>query len=80
MLVIATGSSGGLFNVNEMRIKVSSSYPSGHIEVRCPLDKKNISGQKRYFDEWKAVAKAIYKKTNSTRPRLSNLDRWLLLF
>ena len=40
MLVIATGSRGRLFNVNEMRIKVSSSYPSGHIEVLCPLDKK----------------------------------------
>ena len=28
-------------NVNETRIKVLSSHPSGHDEVRCPVDKKN---------------------------------------
>ena len=39
-------------NVKETRIKVLSSYPSGHVEVRCPVDKKNkhISGQKNCFD------------------------------
>ena len=26
--------------VNETRIKVVSSYPSGHVEVRCPHEKK----------------------------------------
>ena len=39
--------------VNETRIKVVSSYPSGHVEVRCPRGKTHIT-----FD---AVAKAIYK-------------------
>ena len=29
--------------VKETRIKVVSSYPSGHVEVRCPREKKNIS-------------------------------------
>ena len=37
--------------VKETRIKVLSSYPSGHVEVRCPVDKKkHISGQKNCFD------------------------------
>ena len=29
--------------VKETRIKVVSSYPSGHVEVRCPRGKINIS-------------------------------------
>ena len=38
-------------NVKETRIKVLSSYPSGHVEVRCPVDKKkHISGQIHCFD------------------------------
>ena len=50
LLVIATGSSllhcsmDDFSKVNETRIKVVSSYPSGHVEVRCPREKKkNIS-------------------------------------
>ena len=43
--------------VNETRIKLVSSYPSGHVEVRCPRGKKT-SVIKHCFD---AVAKAIYK-------------------
>ena len=32
-------------NINETRIKVLSSHPNGHVEVRCPVDKKkHISG------------------------------------
>ena len=33
-------------NVNETRIKVLGSYrpyPSRHVDVRCPVDKKNMS-------------------------------------
>ena len=55
-------------NVNETRIKIVSSYPSGHVEVRCPRAKKHISDLKHCFD---AVAKAIYKY--STLPRLPKL-------
>ena len=58
LLVIAMGSSllrcsmDDLSKVNETRIKVVRSYPSGNVEVRCPREKKkHIS----------AVAKAIYK-------------------
>ena len=46
LLVIATGSSllhcsmDDFSKVNETRIKVVSSYPSGHVEVRCPREKK----------------------------------------
>ena len=51
LLVIAMGSSllhcsmDDFSKVNETRIKVVSSYPSGHDEVRCPREKKkkNIS-------------------------------------
>ena len=49
LLVIAIGSSllrcsmDDLSKVNEKRIKVVSSYPSGPVEVRCPREKKNIS-------------------------------------
>ena len=49
LLVIAMGSSllhcsmDAFSKVNETRIKVVSSYPSGHVEVRCPREKKNIS-------------------------------------
>ena len=49
-LVIAMGSSllhcsmDDFSKVNETRIKVVSSYPSGHVEVRCPRGKnKHIS-------------------------------------
>ena len=45
LLVIAMGSSlhcsmDDFPKVNETRIKVVSSYPSGHVEVRCPREKK----------------------------------------
>ena len=46
LLVIAMGSSllccsmDDLSKVNETRIKVVSSYPSGHVEVQCPREKK----------------------------------------
>jgi len=30
-------------NVNKTRIKVLNSYLSGHVDVPCPVDKKNIS-------------------------------------
>jgi len=50
LLVIAMGSSllhcsmDDLSKVNETRIKVVSSYPCGHVEVRCPHGKnKHIS-------------------------------------
>ena len=49
LLVIATGSSllhcsmDDFSKVNETRIKVLSSHPSGHVEVRCPRGKKSIS-------------------------------------
>ena len=49
LLVLAMGSSllrcsmDDLSKVNETRIKVVSSYPSGHVEVRCPRGKKIIS-------------------------------------
>ena len=47
-------------NVKETRIKVLSSYPSGHVEVRCPVDKKNISVVKNIaLMQWKVVANAI---------------------
>jgi len=38
-------------NVNETRIKILSSYPIGHVDVRFSVDKKKyISGKKRCFD------------------------------
>ena len=46
LLVMAMGSSllrcsmDDFSKVNETRIKVVSSYPSGHVEVRCPREKK----------------------------------------
>ena len=46
LLVIAMGSSllhcsrDDFSKVNETRIKLVSSYPSGHVEVRCPRGKK----------------------------------------
>ena len=50
LLVISMGSSllhcsmDDFSKVNETRIKVVSSYPSEHVEVRCPREKKkNIS-------------------------------------
>ena len=47
-------------NVNEMRIKVLSSYLYGTIVVRCPEDKKNTSVVKNIaLMQWKAVEKAI---------------------
>ena len=48
-------------NVKETRIKVLSSYPSGHVEVRCPVDKKkNMSVVKNIaLMQWKVVANAI---------------------
>ena len=43
LLVIAMGSSllhcTDFSKVNETRIKVVSSYPSGHVEVPCPRGK-----------------------------------------
>ena len=53
LLVIAMGSSllhcsmDDLSKVNETRIKLVSSYPSGHVEVRCPRGKKKISDLKK---------------------------------
>ena len=65
LLVIAMGSSllhcsmHDFSKVNEARIKVVSSHPSGHVEGRCPRGKKKcISDEKHCFD---AVAKAINK-------------------
>ena len=50
-------------------------------EVRCPEDKKKISMVKNItLIQWKAVSKAINKKINYTRPRLSKLDRRLSLY
>ena len=64
-MLIATGSLiseivNVFSNVKETRIKVLSSYPSGHVEVRCPVDKKNISVVKKIaLMQWKVVANAI---------------------
>ena len=48
-------------NVKETRIKVLSSYLSGHVEVRCPVDKKkNVTVVKNIaLMQWKVVANAI---------------------
>ena len=49
LLVIAMGSNllrcsmDEFSKVNETRVKVVSSYPSGHVEVRCSREKRNIS-------------------------------------
>ena len=46
VIAIATGNSllhcsmDDFSKVNETRIKVLSSHPSGHVEVRCPRGKK----------------------------------------
>ena len=37
---------GETYNENETIIKVVSSYPSGHLEVRCPKDKKKNKKKK----------------------------------
>ena len=66
LLVIVMGSSllhcstDDFSKVNETRIKLVTSYPSGHVEVRCLRGKKTYQRfKKRHcFD---AVAKAIYK-------------------
>ena len=48
LLMVAMGSSplpcssNEFSKVNEKRIKLVSSYPSGHVEVRCPRRKKKI--------------------------------------
>ena len=48
LLMVAMGSSLPLCSsnefskVNEKKIKLVSSYPSGNVEVRCPREKKNI--------------------------------------
>ena len=48
LLVIVMGSSllhcsrDDFSKVNETRIKLVSSYLSGHVEVRCPRGKKHI--------------------------------------
>ena len=62
LLVIAMGSSllhcsmDDFSKVNETRIKVVSSYPSGHVEVRCPRE-KNI-----YISVIKNIALMLLRK------------------
>ena len=63
LLVIAMGSSlphccrDDFSKVNETRIKLVSSYPSGHVEVRCPRGKKTYKNialmllRKRYINK-----------------------------
>ena len=63
--------------VNETRIKVLSSHPSAHVEVRCPRGKKTFQWLKALL--W-CCCKWDLQINNSTRPRLSKLDRRLLLF
>ena len=47
-------------NVNKTRIKVLSSYPCGHVDVRHPVDKKTYQWSKTFaLMQWKAAAKAI---------------------
>ena len=52
LLAIAMGGSllhcsmDDFLKVNETRIKGVSSYPSGHVQVRCPRGTKNISAIK----------------------------------
>ena len=66
-LVIAMGSSllhcsmDDFSKVNEARIKVVSSYPSGPVEVRCPRGKKkkHISDFAKVF----GVAMKIYERS-----------------
>ena len=36
-------------NLNETKIKVLSCYSSGHVDVPCPVDKKNISVVKNIY-------------------------------
>ena len=63
LLVIAMGSSllrcsmDDLSKVNEMGIKVVSSYPSGHVEVRCPREKK-----KKHVSDIKNIAFMLLRK------------------
>ena len=65
LLVIATESSflhcsiDDFSKVNETRIKVLNSHPSGHVEVRCPRGKKSISVIKNIA--LMLLLKAIYK-------------------
>ena len=53
LLVIVMGSSllhcstDDFSKVNERRIKLVTSYPSGHVEVRCLRGKKHISDFKK---------------------------------
>ena len=79
LLVIAMGSSllhcsmDDFSKVNETRIKVVSSYPSGHVEVRCPREKK-----KKKKNQWLKTlpwccCESDSQINNSTRPRLSKL-------
>ena len=63
LLVIAMGSSlpycrrDDFSKVNETRVKLVSSYPSGHVEVRCPRGKKTYKNialmllRKRYMNK-----------------------------
>ena len=52
LLVTAMGSSllhcsmDDVSKVNKTRIKVVSSYPSGHVEFQCPVEKKTYQGLK----------------------------------
>ena len=45
--------------VNEMRIKLLSSYPNGHFVVQCPEDKNTSVVKNIALMQWKAVEKAI---------------------
>ena len=62
LLVIAMGSSllhcsmDDFSKVNETRIKVVSSYPSGHVEVRCPREKK------KHISDIKNIALMLLRK------------------
>ena len=63
LLVIAIGSSllhssaDDFSKVNETRIKLVSSYPSGQVEVRCPRGKK-----KHISDFKKNIALMLLRK------------------
>ena len=44
-----------------LKIKVLISYPSGHVEVRSPEDRKTISLVKNIaLNQWEALANAIF--------------------
>ena len=53
--------------VNETRIKLVSSYPSGHVEVRCPRGKK-----KTY--QWQPPPQAL--RFSHARGERETSDRW----